>query len=144
MARVLGIDLGDVRTGVALSDPFGQMASGLMTITEYSEERLITRLADLIREKGAQEVVMGLPINMDGSKGPRAQKVSDFALKLEEACGMKIILVDERCSTMVAHRFLNETNCRGKKRKQVVDTLSAEIILQDYLDKRNRTVKINE
>lgn len=140
MARVLGIDLGDVRTGVALSDPFGQMASGLMTITEYSEERLIARLKDLIQDKGAQEVVMGLPINMDGSKGPRAQKVSDFASKLEEACGMNIILVDERCSTMVAHRFLNETNCRGKKRKQVVDTLSAEIILQDYLDKKNRTV----
>ena len=138
MARVLGIDLGDVRTGVALSEPFGKMASGLETITEYSEERLISRLCALITEKQAAEVVMGLPINMDGSKGPRAQKVADFAARLEEACGMKVQLVDERCSTMVAHRFLNETNCRGKKRKQVVDTLSAEIILQDYLDKKNR------
>ena len=138
MARVLGIDLGDVRTGVALSDPFGKMASGLETITEYSEERLISRLCALITEKQAAEVVMGLPINMDGSKGPRAQKVADFAAGLEEACGMKVQLVDERCSTMVAHRFLNETNCSGKKRKQVVDTLSAEIILQDYLDKKNR------
>lgn len=138
MARVLGIDLGDVRTGVALSDPFGKMASGLETITEYSEERLINRLCTLITEKQAAEVVMGLPINMDGSKGPRAQKVADFAARLEEACGIKVQLVDERCSTMVAHRFLNETNCRGKKRKQVVDTLSAEIILQDYLDKKNR------
>ena len=138
MSRVLGIDLGDVRTGVALSDPFGKMASGLETITEYSEERLISRLCALITEKQAAEVVMGLPINMDGSKGPRAQKVADFAARLEEACGMKVQLVDERCSTMVAHRFLNETNCRGKKRKQVVDTLSAEIILQDYLDKKNR------
>lgn len=138
MARVLGIDLGDVRTGVALSDPFGKMASGLETITEYSEERLISRLCTLITEKQAAEVVMGLPINMDGSKGPRAQKVADFAARLEEACGIKVQLVDERCSTMVAHRFLNETNCRGKKRKQVVDTLSAEIILQDYLDKKNR------
>ena len=138
MARVLGIDLGDVRTGVALSDPFGKRASGLETITEYSEERLISRLCALITEKQAAEVVMGLPINMDGSKGPRAQKVADFAARLEEACGMEVQLVDERCSTMVAHRFLNETNCRGKKRKQVVDTLSAEIILQDYLDKKNR------
>ena len=138
MARVLGIDLGDVRTGVALSDPFGKMASGLETITEYSEERLISRLCALITEKQAAEVVMGLPINMDGSKGPRAQKVADFAARLEEACGMKVQLVDERGSTLVAHRFLNETNCRGKKRKQVVDTLSAEIILQDYLDKKNR------
>ena len=138
MARVLGIDLGDVRTGVALSDPFGKMASGLETITEYSEERLIARLCVLITEKQAAEVVMGLPINMDGTKGPRAQKVADFAARLEEACGMKVQLVDERCSTMVAHRFLNETNCRGKKRKQVVDTLSAEIILQDYLDKKSR------
>ena len=138
MARVLGIDLGDVRTGVALSDPFGKMASGLETITEYSEERLISRLCALITEKQAAEVVMGLPINMDGSKGPRAQKVADFAARLEEACGMKVQLVDERCSTMVAHRFLNETNCRGKKRKLVVDTLAAVIILQDYLDKKNR------
>ena len=138
MARVLGIALGDVRTGVALSAPFGKMASGLETIPEYSEERLISRLCALITEKQAAEVVMGLPINMDGSMGPRAQKVADFAARLEEACGMKVQLVDERCSTMVAHRFLNETNCRGKKRKQVVDTLSAEIILQDYLDKKNR------
>ena len=138
MARTLGIDLGDVRTGVALSDPFGKMASGLSTITEYSEERLIAKLCDLISEKGATEVVMGLPINMDGSRGPRAQKVSDFAARLEASCGISVILVDERCSTMVAHRFLNETKCRGKKRKQVVDTLSAEIILQDYLDKKNR------
>ena len=138
MVRILGIDLGDVRTGVALSDPFGKMASGLMTITEYSEERLIDRLCRLILEKQVTRVVMGIPINMDGSKGQRALKAQEFARLLEQACGKEVILVDERCSTMVAHRFLNETNCRGKKRKQVVDTLSAQIILQDYLDKINR------
>lgn len=141
MARTMGIDLGDVRTGVALSDPFGKMASGLATLTEYSEDRLVDRLCALMVEKQVTEVVMGLPINMDGSRGPRAEKVSNFAARLEAACGMTVILVDERCSTMVAHRFLNETNCRGKKRKQVVDTLSAEIILQDYLDKKNRGVQ---
>ena len=135
MARILGIDLGDVRTGVALSDPNEYMASGLMTITEYSEERLLDRLCALIDEKDAAEVVMGLPVNMDGSRGFRAEKVTAFAEKLGEKCGKTVILYDERCSTMVAHTILNETNSRGKKRKQVVDTLSAEIILQNYLDK---------
>ena len=82
-----------------------------------------------------EESIGGLPINMDGSKGPRAQKVADFAARLEEACGMKVQLVDERCSTMVAHTYLDATGTHGKKRKDVVDTLSAQIILQDYLDR---------
>jgi putative Holliday junction resolvase len=114
------------------------LAGGVGTITAYNDDRLLDEIAVHVKYYDPELIVIGYPINMDGSRGPRAQKVSDFAKRLEEACGMSVILVDERCSTMVAHRFLNETNCRGKKRKQVVDTLSAEIILQDYLDKKNR------
>ena len=73
---------------------------------------------------------------MDGTKGFRAEKVEAFAAKLQEACRKEVILYDERCSTMMAHTILNESNVRGKKRKQTVDTLSAEIILQNYLDKK--------
>lgn len=138
MARILGIDLGDVRTGIAVSDPAQFMASGVCTITEYNEERLLDRLCAMFREYSAEEAVMGLPVNMDGSEGFRAEKVRKFASLLEEKSGKKIILFDERCSTMVAHTILNETNSRGKKRKQVIDTLSAEIILQNYLDKQKR------
>lgn len=140
MARILGIDLGDVRTGVAVSDPFGRMASGICTVTEYSEERLLQKLTAMVAEKEAESVVMGLPVNMDGSEGFRAEKVRAFAAKLAERCGKSVELYDERCSTMVAHTILNETNSRGKKRKQAVDTLSAEIILQNYLDKKNRGI----
>jgi len=136
LARILGIDAGDVRTGVALSDPGEFMASGLCTLTEYSEERLIDRLCALIALHNAEKVVLGLPVNMDGTKGFRAEKVEAFAAKLQEACRKEVILYDERCSTMMAHTILNESNVRGKKRKQTVDTLSAEIILQNYLDKK--------
>ena len=140
MARIMGIDLGDVRTGVALSDINEYMASGIGTVTAYSEEKLLSSLMALIEEHKPAKIVMGLPINMDGTRGPRAEKVTAFAERLSEISGLYVELYDERCSTMVAHGILNETLKHGakagKKRKQVVDTLSAEIILQDYLDKK--------
>lgn len=138
MARILGIDLGDVRTGVAVSDEGEFIASGIGTITEYSEERLLDKLCAIINERNIQKVVMGLPVNMNGTIGPRAEKVQNFARKLSERSGLQVILSDERCSTMVAHSILNETNTRGKKRKKAVDTLSSEIILQDYLDQNRK------
>lgn len=140
MPRILGIDLGDARTGIALSDPGELIASGLCTLTEYSAERLIEKICALIKEREVSEVVIGLPVNMDGTHGPRALKVTVFAKLLSEKSGMNVRFYDERCSTMVAHRILNETDRRGRKRKQVIDTLSAEIILQDYLDRKRRAV----
>ena len=136
MARILGVDLGDVRTGVAVSDPDEKMAFGVCTVTEFSEDRLIARLCEIARQKDAAKVVFGLPVNMDGSKGFRAQKIEDFAARFAAAGGFEIAYSDERCSTMLAHTILNDTGVHGKKRKQVVDTLSAEIILQSYLDRR--------
>lgn len=131
----MGIDLGDVRTGVALSDPSGRMAFGVCTLTEHVEEKLLARLVSLAKEKEAETVVFGLPVNMDGSKGERARKVEAFAGRFNELSGCPVAFADERLSTVLAHKILNETNTRGKKRKNVVDTLSAEIILQGYLDK---------
>ena len=134
MPITLGIDLGDVRTGIAVSDAGGKMAFGVCTITEYNEEKLLDRICALIAERKADKVVLGLPVNMDGSKGFRADKIKAFGEKLEERCGKSVEYCDERCSTMLAHTYLNMTDTRGKKRKAVVDRLSAEIILQSYLD----------
>ena len=132
--RILGIDLGDVRTGIAVSDAMQMLAGGVTTITAYNDDRLLDEIAVHIKYYDPELIVIGYPINMDGSIGPRAQKIADFSKKLEQRFSLPVKYVDERCTTMIAHSILNTTNTRGKKRKQVVDTLSAEIILQSYLD----------
>ncbi len=132
--RILGIDLGDVRTGIAVSDAMQMLAGGVGTITAYNDERLLNEIELHVKYYDPELIVIGYPINMDGSIGPRAQKIADFSKKLEERFSLPVKFVDERCTTMIAHSILNTTNTRGKKRKGVVDTLSAEIILQSYLD----------
>ena len=134
--RYLGVDYGDVRTGLALSDPSGLLASGIGYIKESGMRHTAMKVAELAREHGAAKIVVGYPKNMDGSEGPRTEVVRAFVSLLEEECDLPILLFDERLSTMEAHRFLSMTDTRGKKRKQVVDTLSAQIILQDFLDKQ--------
>ena len=94
------------------------------------------KVAALAAERGAERIVVGLPVNMDGSEGESAQNARRFADALREACGIPVDLLDERCTTMEAHVFLNATNTRGKKRKAVVDAVSAVIILENYLAKR--------
>ncbi len=138
--RVLGIDYGDVRTGLALSDESGFLASGLCTLEAGGEKRLIEKIMSAIDGKNISEIVVGDPVNMDGTHGARSEKASAFAKKLELRTGIPVRMFDERRTTMAASTFMNETNTRGKKRKAAVDTLSAEIILQDYLNfKRNST-----
>lgn len=134
--RILGIDLGDVRTGIAVSDAMQMLAGGVGTITAYNDDRLLDEIAVHIKYYDPELIVIGYPINMDGSIGPRAEKIAAFSKKLEERFSLPVKYVDERCTTMIAHSILNTTNTRGKKRKQVVDTLSAEIILQSYLDSK--------
>ena len=134
MDKILGIDYGDKRTGLAISDALGFMASGVGTVRANGDRALVALIIEKINELGAKKIVLGNPINMDGSHGPRSQKAEAFAEKLKEATGLEVILVDERCSTMEAYQYLNATDTRGKKRKDSVDTLSAQIILQDYLD----------
>lgn len=139
MNRILGIDLGEVRTGLAVSDPFGMMASGIGTVTAYSDEKLLQLICEKINEYKPERVVMGNPVNMNGSEGERSRRIRSFAAALEERAGLPVTLVDERMSTMEAYRYMNITDTRGKKRRSSVDTLSAEIILQSYLDReKNR------
>lgn len=133
---VMGIDLGDTRTGVAFSDPTGLLAGQPQVIVEKDRARLIERLVSLIREKGVQEVALGLPRNMDGTQGERALLARQLGEELERRAGVPVELWDERRTTVDAHRILSENGRRGKKRKNTVDAVAATLILQGYLDFR--------
>lgn len=141
--RLIGIDFGDKRTGLATCDKNRIVASGLYQISVGGMQRTAAKIAEIIKEeKITGGVVVGLPINMDGSHGPRAEHAEKFARILgevlsedEDTASLPIVMLDERMTTMAASRYLNETDTRGQKRKQVIDTLSAQIILQNALDR---------
>lgn len=137
--RLLGVDFGDKRTGLAISNEGQTMASGLCQIQVGGMQRTAAESARIAAEQGAVACVVGLPVNMDGSHGPRSAHAEKFARLLGEASGLPVVLQDERMTTMAASRYLNETDTRGKQRKAVIDTLSAEIILQDALDRLRYT-----
>ena len=138
--RILSVDLGDVRTGLALSDQSEMLASPLCVITEYNRDKLLNQICDIVKKHNVQLIVLGHPKNMDGTRGQSAQKCSDFAKLLQEYSNIKTVLWDERCTTMSAHVFMNSTDTRGKKRKNNIDAAAACIILQDYLDFRRNTL----
>lgn len=131
---ILGVDFGDKRTGLAVSDASCFLASGICTVTGDGKRAVARKIANIAIERKCELIVVGIPINMDGTHGPRAQKCRDFGELLAEYTALPVEYMDERCTTVEAHSFLNVTNTRGKARKGVVDTLAAEIILQDYLD----------
>lgn len=137
--RLLGVDFGDKRTGLAISNEGQTMASGLCQIQVGGMQRTAAEAARIAAEQGAVACVVGLPVNMDGSHGPRSAHAEKFARLLGETSGLPVVLQDERMTTMAASRYLNETDTRGKQRKAVIDTLSAEIILQDALDRLRYT-----
>ena len=139
MMRILAVDYGDARTGIAISDNSEFLASPVCTITEYHADRLAQKVADIAKEQGAGEIVVGLPINMNGTKGGRAEKCEAFAEMLRGLVDVEVKMWDERSTTVTAHRYLNETNVRGKKRKAVVDTVAATIILESYLAFRKKS-----
>lgn len=132
--RILAVDLGLARTGLAISDESGFLASPVGTIAEKDLDTLGDKVADIAREQQATEIVVGHPRNMDGSCGESAERAEAFAQALGEKTGLPIHLWDERMTTVSAIGYLNQTNTRGKKRKAVVDTVAATIILQNYLD----------
>ena len=134
--RVMAIDYGDVRTGVALSDATGFLAGQTFLIKSRKEEVVLEELAALARREGAQELVMGYPRNMDGTLGPRAEKYAAFARRLEEAVGLPVALWDERRTTVAAHQILGDQGVRAKNRKDKVDAVAATLILEGYLDWR--------
>ncbi len=135
--RILGIDFGEARMGIALSDPMGILAGGLCTAKVTGLSSALESAAKAAKENGVSLIVVGLPVNMDGTEGERAERCRHFADELEKVCGIKTVMHDERRTTILAAGFMDETGTRGKKRKDVIDTLSAQIILQSYLD-RNR------
>lgn len=132
--RILGIDYGEARTGVAVTDALGLLAVGVGTIEERDLNRLINRICDIAKEKSVTKIVLGDPVNMNGSVGEKSEKIARIAARIAEQSGIPVVLFDERCTTMAAHTILNATDTRGKKRKKIVDTLSAEIILQNFMD----------
>lgn len=133
---ILGIDLGRARTGVAVCDANEMLASPVEVVHEHSRQRLLERLAVLAEARGAAQIVVGLPRNMDGSEGESAQNARAFGAELGEKTGLPVAFSDERGTSITAHGFLNETNTRGKRRRAAVDAVAATIILQDYLDYR--------
>lgn len=132
--RILSVDFGDTRSGLAISDETRFLASGIGYISPGGIVRTADEVAKIASEKKVSAIIVGQPINMDGSKGPRATRAAEFAELLRERLDIPVDMFDERMTTMAATRYLNETNTRGKKRKGVIDTLSAQIILQNALD----------
>ena len=130
---IMSVDFGKARTGVAVSDAGESFAFPKCVITEYNEEKLCTKICEKANELSAELIVVGLPKNMDGSLGFRAQECTAVAEKIEKLSGIKTVMWDERCTTVSAHTALNFTNTRGKKRKETVDAVAAVIILEDYL-----------
>ena len=136
--KILSVDYGDARTGLAISDSSEFLASPIGTITEYNAEKLAEKIKAEAASRGAQQIVMGLPVNMNGTKGERAQKCEAFGKLLEEKTGLEVVMWDERSTTVSAPRILNEVNVRGKKRKAVVDAVAAVLILESYLAYRRK------
>ena len=132
----MAIDYGDAHTGVALSDPTGFLAGETLTIHSRREEEVLARLAQVVKERRVEEIVMGFPRNMDGTEGPRAQLYRAFAARVEEVCGLPVVLWDERRTTVDAHRILQGAGQNAKKRKKTVDAVAASLILEGYLDFR--------
>ena len=133
--KILSVDFGDARTGLAASDINRYLASGIGYVSPGGIVKTADKVAEVAREQRATAVIVGLPKNMDGSEGFRAERVREFADLLRERLDLPVVMFDERMTTMAASRFLNETGTRGAKRKTVVDTLSAQIILQNALDR---------
>ncbi|MGN0634356.1 MAG: Holliday junction resolvase RuvX [Oscillospiraceae bacterium] len=136
--KIMAVDYGDARTGLAVCDRTEFLASPIGTIEERNAQILAMKVAHMAEQYEVGEIVVGLPKNMNGSEGPRAQKCRMFAETIECVTEIPVILWDERSTTVSAHQILNETNVRGKERKKVVDTVAATLILESYLDYRRK------
>ena len=131
--RIMAIDYGDARTGVAISDPTGLLAGYTTVIHSRKPEAVAEELAHLVKEHQVDELVMGFPRNMDGTEGPRAELYRDFAARVEEYCGLKPVLWDERRTTVEAHNILHASGKKMKNHKKTVDAVAATLILEGYL-----------
>ena len=136
--KYLGVDYGDKRTGLAECDISGMLASGICTISEGGMRNTAVRVAKEAESRGCKKIVVGLPKNMDGTEGPRAELCRAFAEQVREATGLEVTLWDERRTTVEAHNILSQHNYHGKKRKNTVDAVAASLILEGYLAFRKR------
>ena len=131
--RIMAIDYGDAHTGIAISDPTGFLTGYSATIDAYRPEVVAERIAALARDHGVEELVLGHPINMDGTRGPRAEKAQVMKALLEATAGLPVVLWDERRTTIDAHQILMTNGKNAKKRKKTVDAVAASLILEGYL-----------
>ena len=138
MKKIMGIDYGDARTGIAISDLLCTIVGSTTVIHSRNDEKTIAKICELIQQNQVGEIVLGLPKNMNGTEGPRAELCREFAKKLEEATGLTVAMWDERRTTVEAHNILSQHNYHGKKRKDTVDAVAASLILEGYLNFRGR------
>ena len=136
--KIMSVDYGDVRTGVAFCDKFEMLASSYCVIEESYAPKLVTKILDIVSREKPEMIVIGLPRNMDGSYGFRADKCRELGNLISQQSDIPVDFEDERLTTVIAHDILSSNNVRGKKRKNVVDAVSAVVILQDYIDKRKK------
>jgi len=132
--RIMAIDYGDARTGIAVSDPTGSLTGYTAVIRSRDPERVSEEIAALAEQHGVEEIVMGFPRNMDGTEGPRAKLCRDFAIQVERAAGKQVVLWDERRTTVEAHGILHASGKRMKDHKKSVDAVAASLILEGYLN----------
>lgn len=133
---ILSVDYGDKRTGIAVCDKLEMLASPVCVLTEWNAEALAEKIVEIANDKKAEQIVVGLPRNMDGLKGFRADACEALGDIIKSKTNIPVVFWDERLTTVSAHRILSDNNVRGKKRKAVVDAVAAEIILQNYIDSR--------
>ena len=138
MKRIMGIDYGDARTGIAISDLLCSIVGSTTVIHSRNNDKTVAQIKDLVVSNDVGELVLGLPKNMDGTEGARAELCKEFASRLEEETGLPVILWDERRTTVEAHNILSNHNYHGKKRKNTVDAVAASLILEGYLSFRGR------
>lgn len=131
--RIMGIDYGDARTGIAISDLLCTIAGTTLVIHSRNQDKTLEQICQLVKQHEVGQLVLGLPKNMDGTEGPRAELCREFAKKLEAETGLSVKLWDERRTTVEAHNILSEHNYHGKKRKNTVDAVAAALILEGYL-----------
>lgn len=133
--RKMGIDYGDVRIGIALTDALCMISSPYEVYKNKGEEDALNHIIELIKQYDVDGIAMGLPLNMDGTEGERAQIHRKFGEKLEELSGVKVDYIDERLTSAEAEEILISSGVRREKRKELIDKISAQIILQSYIDK---------
>ncbi len=138
MSKIMSVDYGDKRTGLAISDVNGFLASPLSTINEISMKKVVLEVINKAKENSVNKIIVGYPKNMNGSIGVRALKTEKFAKLISEQSGIEVVLWDERSTTISAHNIFNETKTFRQKRKENIDVLAATIILQSYLDGKKK------